>query len=117
MSRAGDRGSGSVLVLAVIAVALALALGLGLVARAHVARVGAESAADLAALAAATALARGGDACATARDVATSNGAEIVRCDTEGTGAVQVEVSRDVPMLGRATAQARAGPSWLREDG
>lgn len=105
------------LVLAVIAVALALALGLGLVARAHVARVGAESAADLAALAAATALARGGDACATAREVAASNGAELARCDTEGTGAVQVEVTRTVSALGRASAQARAGPSWLREDG
>lgn len=103
--------------LGVIAVALVLALGLGLVARAHAARVSAESAADLAALAAATALARGGDACATAREVVVANNGTLARCDVEGTGAVQVEVNRDVPMLGRATAQARAGPSWLREVG
>jgi secretion/DNA translocation related TadE-like protein len=94
---------GSVTVLAVGAVALAVVLTLGVARLGHAAsdRARADTAADAAALAAAGAIARGGDpnpAAATAG----SNGARLVRCDCTGPKPM-VEVR-----VGEATGRARA---------
>jgi secretion/DNA translocation related TadE-like protein len=72
----------------------------------------AQSAADLSALAGATTLQNGGDACQRASVIAGRNGAELQRCQVDGAEVVIV-VSRSVrlpalPML--LKARARAGP-------
>ena len=74
----------------------------------------ARAAADLAALAAAGALARGapaGVACASAAQVAVANHGRVQQCVASG---VEVQLSVAVPAgmrgLGIATARARAGP-------
>lgn len=108
-----ERGSGTVLALgAVGALATVLAAALllcGVVAARH----RAESAADLAALAGAVALQRGGDACAEAARVGAANDATI-RCVVDGADVV-VEAGAPVPaaaraLADRAVARARAGP-------
>ncbi|ACQ78886.1 conserved hypothetical protein [Beutenbergia cavernae DSM 12333] len=117
-SRDRDRGSATVLVLglvgalAVLLVAVAL---LGAVARA---RGTAQTAADLAALAAARVANdpwASGDPCAVADAVARAHAAELTSCSVTGgvldvTTAVPVSVTRgaDGPMV--AEASARAGP-------
>jgi secretion/DNA translocation related TadE-like protein len=78
------------------------------------ARHQAETAADLAALAAAQAVADGdGDACRVAGRVAVANRGRLVRCAVDG-DIVQVRVEVDSPrLLGQAwtlTGRARAGP-------
>jgi secretion/DNA translocation related TadE-like protein len=74
---------------------------------------GAQSAADLAALAGAQAQARGGDACAAASTVATANGATVDSCTVDGFD-VLLQVTVTGPhWLGQRhdlSAQARAGP-------
>lgn len=76
-----------------------------------------ESAADLAALAAAGALQTGADACAAASAVARRNGALLRSCRRSGE-VVRVEVVRATRVvLGRGvrvSAQARAGPTGAR---
>ncbi len=79
----------------------------------YVLRRQAESAADLAALAAAQAHQRGGDACGTAARLAEANGARLVSCAVVGDD-VAVEVTttgsgglRSIEVPGRA----RAGPA------
>ena len=113
-SRPGDRGAGSVLLTAVVALVLSAgsaALGL---AGALVARQRAEAAADLAALAGAQALLRGGDPCTTARRVAAAGRARVVVCEPAGT-TVHLVVEVTLPgVLARldmppARARARAG--------
>jgi secretion/DNA translocation related TadE-like protein len=111
--RHGERGSAAVLatvfvgLLAVVAVFVA-ALGGVLADQRRV-----ESAADLAALAAAAALQSGADPCAAARAVGHRNRASVVSCRVAG------EVVTVTAMLGarlvlgrtvRVTADARAGP-------
>jgi secretion/DNA translocation related TadE-like protein len=95
---------GSVAILAIAAVALAIALAFGVARLGHAAsdRARADTAADAAALAAAGALARGGDPASAAAATAASNGARLVRCSCGGTRpAVEVRV-------GAATGRARA---------
>lgn len=104
-----DAGSVTVVLVAVVAVALVLAAFLGVVTSARTGRLQAQTAADLSALAAATALRRGGDACATARLVAQRNGASVIACTDEGSGVVRVVAQRRT-VGGDAAAQARAGP-------
>jgi secretion/DNA translocation related TadE-like protein len=73
-----------------------------------------ESAADLAALAAAGALQAGADPCAEARGTARRNGATVVSCRVTGGDQVVLRAERRTrPVLGRSlalTARARAGP-------
>lgn len=113
-----ERGAGTVLVLALMAVLLTLTVAVvGLAGAVH-ARGTAQTAADLAALAAATALHRAGgptaDPCAVAAQVVVANDAEPAGCAV--TGAV-VEVGARVVILGQvdgalvARASARAGPA------
>lgn len=91
-------------------VTAALAVLSALVA-AHVAR----SAADLSALAAATALQQGSDPCVAARDIATRNRAHVVVCRVDASGIADVTVRSPVTLRlpgtpGHAQGRARAGP-------
>lgn len=113
--RSGERGSATVLMLAVIVVALTLALAAAALARAAHARGTAQAAADLAAIAAATAAQRpvGGDPCAVAAHVAAQNGARLDRCAVLAGGDVELSTSVAVDLgafTATASAQARAGP-------
>lgn len=99
------------LLLALVLVGMLVAAGLGAVASAHAARGRAQAAADLAALAGATALQRrtAQDACEVAREAARRNGAELRACHDEPVRVLVVEVTAG----GRGTvavASARAGP-------
>ena len=102
------------LLTAVVAVVLSAATAGLALAGALVTRQRAEAAADLAALAGAQALLRGGDACGTARRVAAAGRASVVACQPVGT-AVHLVVEVPLPgVLGRldvppARARARAG--------
>ena len=113
---AGDRerGSATVWTVALAGVLAAVGLAAVLVGAAVVARHRAGSAADLAALAAASRAVVGDPAaCATAGEVAQANGAALTGC-TVGGGVVEVSVEVGVRLgpLGsrRAAAVARAGP-------
>lgn len=117
MSSRDERGSGTVLVTGVVGVLLVLtaaAIQLGAAAgAAHRAR----TAADLAALAGASALQQGtGDPCSRASELVTRNGARLLSCTLGAAESVWVRVSTDVPALWPgvprvATATARAGPA------
>ncbi|MCL2090707.1 MAG: flp pilus-assembly TadE/G-like family protein [Micrococcales bacterium] len=112
----GDRGSGTVLVLGLVAVALVLATTLVGLGQVVAGRARAQTAADLAALAAATRLqttADIGDACDLAGQVAARNGADLAGCAHEGGGVVQVTVAVPTPS-GPTRTSARAGPSSAR---
>ncbi|MDO5672938.1 MAG: flp pilus-assembly TadE/G-like family protein [Actinomycetaceae bacterium] len=108
-----ERGSGTVLALGTIGVAaicllMCLALGAAGAGRAH-----AEAAADLAAVAGATALQGGRDACGVAGATAQMNGAQLEQCRVEGWDVVLV-ARYPTPILGvvrPALAQSRAGPA------
>jgi secretion/DNA translocation related TadE-like protein len=113
MRRKDERGAATVFAVACLAVLLLIGSALGVVAAMVRAHRAAQSAADLAALAAASAIARGRDPCGSAAAIAESNGAELVACEIHGQDAlVTVEVTGP-RWLGQAsdlTAQARAGP-------
>jgi secretion/DNA translocation related TadE-like protein len=90
-------------VMAVLCLAT-LSLGAALVARHR-----AETAADLAALAAASQVQQGAPGCPAAEAIARRNGAVLVRCTVEGTGVtITVSVRR---LRFAASATARAGPA------
>lgn len=115
--RSRERGSGTVLTVAAIGVLLILATaGLQLGAAATAAHR-ARTAADLSALAGATALQEGSDSpCARAAQVAGRNEAEIVDCSLGAEESVSVRVSTSVStrwpgVPDRAVASARAGPA------
>lgn len=99
-----DDGSATVtsagIIAAVAVLALTVAAVVAGVADSHRARV----AADLSAVAGATAYYAGADTCAAAARTAELNGAQLNGCDIAG-GDVVVGAAR-----GRATAHARAGP-------
>lgn len=109
----GEHGAATVLVLAMVGllcfVMVGLAASVGLVRAQRVA----QSAADLAALAGASALVDGVAGCGVAAEVAAANGAEVTACVAAGP---QVQVTVRVPgaaWLGRevdVAAEARAGP-------
>ncbi|KRF37288.1 Rv3654c family TadE-like protein [Nocardioides sp. Soil805] len=111
---AAERGAATLLVVAAAGLLLFLGLALGGVSALVVAQRRVQSAADLSALAGATAAVEGGDACAAAAGTARANGADLVGCVRSG-DSVRVAVtvpgvavpggSRDV------TAEARAGPA------
>ncbi|WP_281241804.1 Rv3654c family TadE-like protein [Actinomyces ruminicola] len=115
LTSGAERGSGTVMVLGIIAVVLCLGLGATGLIQAQAAGGRARSAADLAALAGATALTSvfaPADPCATAQRVARANGAELGACTINGED-VTVTVVVPTRILGiprRAEAAARAGP-------
>lgn len=113
-----ENGSGTILILGVIAAVLLLAVGIAALGAAQNARGAAQAAADLGALAGATALRDGFDPCGTAGMAVAHNGSELASCDVVGGGVVRVVATRVANgpggMLGEARASARAGP---RADG
>lgn len=115
--RADDRERGSATVWVAVAGFLVLALAvLGMyLGAAAVTRHRAETAADLAALAAAGSAPLGADgACQRAQVIAEQNGARLYSCSLEGWDAlVEVVAHPPEPLanLGEVTAHARAGPA------
>lgn len=115
---AAERGSGTVLALALVAAALVLALALAALGAAQRGRGTAQAAADLGALAAATAWRHGLDPCAVAAEAVRRNGAGMAACRPEDRGAVRVDATVTVvgpapasgSGWGAARAAARAGP-------
>jgi secretion/DNA translocation related TadE-like protein len=109
-----DRGSATLPAIACLGVLLLVGAALGVTTAMVRAHRSAQSAADLAALAAASAVARGGDPCAAAAGLAERNGARLAGCSIEGRE-VQVLVTVPGPhWLGERSdlsAQARAGPA------
>jgi len=115
VNRAADeRGAGAVIAVAmmglVVTVTVAVVGVVGVVATHR--RV--QSAADLAALAGATALQDGGDACARAADVATRNRATLSGCAIQGWNVAVVVSAHNAPLprgLLDLSARGRAGPA------
>src|SRR5690606_1898848 len=113
----GERGAGTVLVLGLAAVVLLLVTAVAALGAAQQARSVARSAADLGALAGATALRWGHDPCTTAERVVRQNDGLAVACGVEDGGVVTVTAARAVVGsagswggLGTAEVTARAGP-------
>lgn len=112
-SRTDERGTTSLLVVALVGVLVLLGLAASFVVATAATHRRAQSGADLAALAGATALQRGQDPCAAASRVASGNDVTLVACRVEGE-VLTVEVHTDGPeFLGHAfevVGRARAGP-------
>ena len=108
-----EPGSASLLVVSLIGVIVLLGLAAAFMTASAAAHRQAQSAADLAALAAASTVQQGGEACATAERVAVANHARVITCDVSGED-VALSVEVDGPeFLGHSFAivgQARAGP-------
>ncbi|MFW0793631.1 Rv3654c family TadE-like protein [Gordonia sp. CPCC 205515] len=111
-----DRGFATIVGAFAIAAVVAATIAVGYFGAAVVARHRAQSAADLAALAAAQDHVRGEpNPCATAQQIVTEQrtGAQLVRCAPDGADVV-VRTAVPVPLgpfgLRRAEASARAGP-------
>lgn len=112
----GDRGSAGVWVLALSGVLLLAGAASVLAGLAIISRHEAGTAADLAALAAASQALSGSDiACASAEEIAQLNGADMQSCSLGSEGVVAVTVTVTVQFgslgLGIARADARAGPA------
>lgn len=108
----GEQGAGTVLAVAMIGLVVTVTVGISGAVGVVAGHRRAQSAADLSALAGATALQGGGDACQRARVIAGRNGAELQRCQVDGFEVVVV-VARSVrlPVLPmELKARARAGP-------
>jgi len=108
-----DRGAGTVLVLAVAVCAVVLAAAVGALGAAVTARHRAAAVADLAALAAASAVPPD---CSRAAILASRSGAAITGCQVLGDGSVVVEVRTSLPVAfdrwapgAHPVARARAG--------
>ena len=124
----GDEGSGTVLVVGLVAAVLVLVAGLGLVATGYLARSRAQTAADMAALAAADAVAAppgvrvgreaqaAADPCGRARETAARNAAVLTGCNLQPDGVVSVRVRAEHPVAS-VFARAEAGPVWARGRG
>lgn len=110
-----DIGAGSVLVLAVLATAMAVMVAISLLGQVVLARHRAESAADLAALAAADVVVGrvAGTPCAAAARIASANAARLLECTVGADGSVRVRAGTSAGgvagNLGLATGTARAG--------
>lgn len=120
-----DAGSGTVLVVGLVAAIAVLAIALGAVGGVLDARGHAQTAADLAALAAAGAVSvppgldlaeeaeRAADPCGRAEETVVRNAGRLTGCSVGPQGVVTVTVL--VPhRLAPATARAVAGPAWVR---
>ncbi len=115
-ARNRSRGSATVLVLGAVAVLLVTMVGGLHVVSAVVAAHRAQSAADLAALAAAAALVAGESsptACGRGAAVAAGNGGHLTGCTAGPDFSVELVVQVDAagPRVGTATARSRAGPA------
>lgn len=113
--RESERGSGTVLALGVIAVLLSLALATAGIVQAYAAQARVQAAADLSALAGASAwnsVAYPGDPCARAATVAEANGASVESCwvDGEDVRVIAVVLTRVLGVERAAHGRARAGP-------
>lgn len=112
MSR-DQRGSATLLTVALLGLLLLVGAALGVVAAMVWSHRVAQSSADLAALAGATGLQQGADACSAAAGIADANGARLVSCSADGEE-VLVEVTVTGPrwlgQQGDLSARARAGP-------
>ena len=113
-----DRGAGTAFAAFALLALLLLAAAAIEIGGAVTARHRAQSAADLAALAAAGQVVLGVDGCAAARRLADRNGGRLTGCSLEGADVlVQVEVAFPLGLplgsvgLGPAVAVARAGPA------
>jgi len=110
-----ERGSATVVMLGVIATVLTLTVSGLWLASAALASHRARAAADLGALAAASALIEGESAsaaCGSATQVVVANRARLRQCLVSGTEVrLVVAVTAGVTGLGVATARSRAGPS------
>ena len=113
-----DRGSASIWVLACCALVAVIAYASVLRASAVLARHRSETAADLAALAAAGRIGVGGDLCGAATEIAAANGARVIECVPSlapdaraGEVCVRLEMSVRLAVVGTWTvrASARAG--------
>ncbi|MBB3042577.1 Rv3654c family TadE-like protein [Nocardioides soli] len=112
MSR-DQRGSAAPFAVACLGLLVLVAAALGVVAAMIHAQRRAQSAADLAALAAARALAHGADGCGEGTRIATVNGARLVSCAVAGREVrLRVEVTgpRWLGQSADLVAEARAGP-------
>ena len=110
----GQRGSATPFAIACLGLLVLLAAALGVVSAMVHAQRRAQSAADLGALAAAQALARGPDGCAAGARVVTANGASVTSCEVSGREvrlAVEVRGPRWLGQTGDLAAEARAGPA------
>jgi secretion/DNA translocation related TadE-like protein len=114
VTRHDERGSAIPFTVACVALLLLVGSALGVVAAMVRAHRAAQSAADLAALAAASAVATGDDPCAAGADVAAANDALLTSCALAGRE-VTVQVVVEGPhWLGQPAdlaAEARAGPA------
>lgn len=112
--RRDEAGAATLLVLAMAGVLLLVGSALGVVQAVVVAHRKAQAAADLSALAGASARAHGRQPCAAAETVARRNGSRLMSCHESG-GDVTVEVvvtgPRWLGQQGDLTAEARAGPA------
>lgn len=109
----GERGSATLFAMSLVGLLVLVGAALGVVAAMVHAHRLAQSAADLAALAGARALADGEDPCAAAARIATANGAAVDACAVAAAD-VRVTVTVTGPhWLGQShdlSAEARAGP-------
>jgi secretion/DNA translocation related TadE-like protein len=109
-----QRGGATVLVVAMAGVLMLIGTAVAVVIAVVAAHRSAQSAADLAALSGARAVASGGDGCAAATAAASANRARLSSCAVTGR-VVEVRVQVDGPRwLGQSaelTALARAGPA------
>ena len=113
MRRRGERGAASLFAVACLSTLLLVGSALGVVAAMVKDHRAAQAAADLSALAGASAAAEGGDACGAAARIATANGGDLDSCAVSGRDvAVTVSVSGPgwLGQSGDLVAQARAGP-------
>jgi len=111
--RRRERGAATVLTLAFLGVLVLVGAALGVVAAMVVAHRTAQSAADLAALAAAQSLVDGRDACGAAASVANDNGAVLTGCAVDGREVRVTLLVAGPRWLGQPAdlvAEARAGP-------
>jgi secretion/DNA translocation related TadE-like protein len=113
VSGRGERGAATALVVAAGGLLMLIGLAVAGVTSVVVAHRGAQSAADLAALAGAQATVGGRDACAAAETIARANRARLTDCELLGSD-VLVQVSRSVRpgwgLMFDLVATARAGP-------
>ncbi len=108
----GEQGAGTVLAVAMIGLVVTVTIGTSGAVGVVAGHRRAQSAADLSALAGATTLQTGGDACRRARVIAGRNGADLQQCQVDGFEVVVV-VARSVRLPGPPMdlrARARAGP-------
>ena len=113
MSR-DERGSVTPFAIACLGLLVLLTAALGVVAAMIHAQRRAQSAADLAALAAAGALAQGADGCGEGARIAAANGAGLLSCTVTGREVrLRVEVAgpRWLGQTADLAAEARAGPA------